>query len=166
MSVARDTNNKVYLTISPKPCGKVSSEIGASDDIFCLARAPVTSSKRPILSAYFRLARGARGTLREDGEPRGPQPWHPLPPMGTTSWPNMTPVISPRQHSYLYSNGVTTTIPSNPSLRKSERPCCPSSTTQRRTGQSVATARSTSRRRGQKINACHISALQENRSTG
>jgi hypothetical protein len=76
----------------------------------------VTSSKRPIPSAYFRLARGARGTLRQDGEPRGPQLWHPLPPMGTTSWPNKTPVISPRQHSYLYSNGVTTTIPSNPPL--------------------------------------------------
>jgi hypothetical protein len=71
-------------TSTPEPCGKVSGEIDASGDSSRLARAPMTSSKRPTPSAYFRLARGTRGTLWQDGEPRPPQPWHPLPSMGRT----------------------------------------------------------------------------------
>jgi hypothetical protein len=46
---------------------------------FRLARAPVMSSKCPNPLAYSHLARGTRGTLRQDGEPRGPLTVAPAP---------------------------------------------------------------------------------------
>jgi hypothetical protein len=72
----------------------------------------------------------------------------------------MTPVILPRRCLYLYSDGVTATIPPTPSLRKSGRTYRPSSTAQKHTERSVTTTCCTSRWRGQKINAHYISALQ------
>jgi hypothetical protein len=158
--------------ILPEPCGKASGEIDASGNSFRLARAPVTSSKHPTPLVYFCLARGTRGALWQDREPRRPPTAAPTPGDGTDvtvhnqqehgdhALTQHDPVIPSRRHSYLYSNGVTTIIPPNPpSLRKSGRPYRPSSTAQRRTGRSVAAAYSTSEWRGQKINGCRISAL-------
>jgi hypothetical protein len=83
------------------------------------------SIKRPILLAPFCLARGARGVLRQHGEPRGPSPRRPSPPMdrrdraqwtGTAHWPNMTPVIPPRRRPYLYSDGGSCYCANRPPL--------------------------------------------------
>jgi hypothetical protein len=65
---ARTTNS-----ISPEPCGEASSTIGTSGDISLPHPSPhgVIKSARPP-AVCFHLARGARGTLRQDEEPRGP----------------------------------------------------------------------------------------------
>jgi hypothetical protein len=67
----------------------------------------------------------------------GPPPRHLLPPMGwtwlcivnssteTTPWPNMTLVIPPRWHPYLYSDGVTATIPPTPLSTRIRAPVPP-----------------------------------------
>jgi hypothetical protein len=60
------------ISISLDPCGEVSGKIGTSGGNFCLARAPMTPSKHPTLSAYSRLAQGTCGTLWQDEEPQGP----------------------------------------------------------------------------------------------
>jgi hypothetical protein len=74
----------------------------------------------------------------------------------------MTPVIPPRRHPYLYSDGVTTTIPPTPLSTQIQVPYRLSSMAQKHIEQSMATTRCTSGWRGQKINACCIAALQDN----
>jgi hypothetical protein len=67
---------------------------------------------------------------------------------------HMTPVILPRRHPYLHSNGVMAVVPPNPLTMKIMA--------QRRIGQGMAPARRASERRGQKINVPHDFTLQGN----
>jgi hypothetical protein len=66
----------------------------------------------------------------------------------------MTPVILPRRHPYLHSNGVMTAMPPNPLTMKIMA--------QGRIGQGMAPTRHASERRCQKINTPHDFTLHGN----
>jgi hypothetical protein len=70
-------------SIPPEPCRRLSGEMGVSGGIFLPRPSPVTSSKRPTPLAYFLLTRETRGTLWQDGEPRGGATTAPTPANGT-----------------------------------------------------------------------------------
>jgi hypothetical protein len=129
---------RVTNSIPPEPCGEVSGEMSASDDIFCLAWAPMASSKTPDPLAYFLLARETRGTLWQDGEPWGP------PNRGTRSrrWDGLDRAPSPGARephpdrtwprSFYHDDvhistatGVTITIPPNPLSTQIQVPMSP-----------------------------------------
>jgi hypothetical protein len=72
LTAGQSLETRKSTSIPPEPCREVSGEIGASGGSFRLARAPMTSSKRPTPLAYFRLIRGTCEALWQDREPRGP----------------------------------------------------------------------------------------------
>jgi hypothetical protein len=162
-------------SISPEPCGEASGTIGISGDISPSRPSPrgVIKGARPP-AVCFHLARGARGALRQDGEPRGP------PNYGTRSIDVDVTVHSqqghmnvnltrhdPFSHDDIHSStatGVMAAVPPNPLTTKIPAHTSTTFMTQRRTGQGMAPAHHTSERRGQKINVPHDSTLQGNYS--
>jgi hypothetical protein len=72
VSVAQGVNDKLYLA---RACGEASGTIGILGTISLSHSSPhgIIKGAWPPHGAFPRLARGAHGTLRQDGEPRGPQ---------------------------------------------------------------------------------------------